>query len=183
MLTYTNPEVVNELATAWHDAAREALGITPGSPDMDPDSPVVACLAESSLPAPFDHVDDVEVEPAGVDGEAWEKLVAVLDEMVPDPTKIPVPGEEPSPEWTAYLAAEETLVSAVWECQDESYIDSAMEQVAIASDEFAEDYSEQIAEAVAAWERTRDKATELGWAPDRPLAGYPLGELPTAPAQ
>lgn len=164
LFAYTNPAVVEDLDAEWRDTVGEV------AQDIAPDAEILQCLTGSTLPPPFDI-------PPGADAEPWMK---VLDRLEPDSSQIPLPGEDPSLKWTAYLDAEEILMTAIWECHDDTF-DEAMVRMAEASEEFAVEHADQIAGARAAWARTRDMATELGWAPERPLAGFPLDKVPGPP--
>lgn len=159
LANYTHPAVVAELDEAWRDTVGAVAD------EFGTDSELRACASESPLSGPYADAPGVN---------AWFNILEDLSEEV---AYAPLPGEEPSAQWSAYRDAEELLLVALWECHDDTF-DTVMHQMVTASDDFAATHGEQIEEAHAAWARTRDAAGELGWTPDRPLAGFPLDELP-----
>ncbi|MBE7324026.1 hypothetical protein IEQ44_05100 [Nocardioides sp. Y6] len=158
---FTAPAAATRLTKAWEDAVKDGVSVA------DTEDSITACASKKELPAPLNL-------PAGPSLDTW---FTTVDQLRPDPDDIPlVEGEEPSDAWADYTAAEAALLIAVWECHEDTF-DQAMEQLIKISDEFARTHADDIAEAAAAWQRTRERATELGWSPDRPLAGFPLNKL------
>jgi len=153
----THPGAADELGRAWWQVMGDAVEDVGSSPED-----IWSCFTDTAPRAPFD-----DIEP-GREGARWW---AHVERMVPSGAQIPTVRDDPADRaWASVLEQEEALAWALWDCHAEDY-GEVLAAAHDAAETFALEHADGFARADAAWARTREIATRMGWAPDKPLAG------------
>ena len=89
--------------------------------------------------------------------------VAVVN-ATPPPGRVPMPGEQPNPEWTRFVALDREVTTADWNCRKVFY-DEALTDLAPLLDTFESTHRSQIKASELHWQHTEQQAVRLGWDP------------------
>lgn len=174
----------DDAADAWGDQARETetsdLGRATAAIEQLHTAWTADLLESTEDVATNDEVGDclagVELgEPFGPGGpNAWGETISKAQ---PIATQVPPDGSAPAaPQWQRFLDLEETFLSALWGCHADTY-DEATGRLPDVVEEFEAEHAELIARAEGHWRSVRARATQLGWAEERPLAGLTAAQV------
>lgn len=159
------PRGLDELDEAW---AAEVDKVTSDLPSDDEWS---SCILQEGIPSSRDG-----------DAKSLDEFQKYLSELAPDFRVTATPAKRlQSPDWKAYLDAEQVFLRADAECRSAT-VEEVLPKVADASVSFAVEYKSEISELAAHWAEVRRDASALGWSANRPL-GDMSDELLNQPLQ
>lgn len=156
------PPFLSNLTANWAaqvTRVAENLGVSEGDLDV--------CLSKN--PPRTDTFEDLA--PAA-EVEAYRE--ALRGEIASQKSS-PLPGAPANKQWRATENSERELELAAWKCK-EPYYDEAISQLNEAMDRFEEQHATQIRKAMAVHSEVKQLATEMGWAPERPIGSLSVEE-------
>ncbi len=135
------PASVQRLQKAWAAALRP-IAERYGGPDA-----YLRCLDAQSIPA--------------LGGKGWRTIDEVYTKAIPEPHKIPLPGEAATEDWKAFLALEAPLTKADWRCRESQFAQAITDLPPIVA-AFEAKNARDIAEASQHWVEVQRQARDLG---------------------
>lgn len=98
------------------------------------------------------------------DAEGWGALYMYVAGKLPRAVEIPLPGEEPSAAWEAFLASEGAALDADADCRTATYLAGVTEYGDLI-DEFAAEHAGELDALDTEWSSLVARARAAGWTP------------------
>lgn len=156
------PAGVKELTEAWYDEASGVLLWEPVSPES---IEYVECMTQRGSP-PARGEWDITPQLRQLVLQRVAAKAPTGWRMLTDPER-----REASPRWQAFVKAERAMLDADETCRV-AFVNDHIDDVKELQDEFVAEHGDRIGEVAGEWADIRRRATELGWSPGDPFAGY-----------